>query len=33
MADVDGKCGAGQVVYAMNVMCGFEECLGLRVPV
>jgi N-acetyl-gamma-glutamylphosphate reductase len=32
MADVDGKCGAGQVVHAMNVMCGFEECLGLRVP-
>jgi N-acetyl-gamma-glutamylphosphate reductase len=32
MADVDGKCGAAQAVHAMNVMCGFEECLGLRVP-
>lgn len=32
MADEDGKCGAAQVVHAMNVMCGFEECLGLRVP-
>lgn len=32
MADANGKCGAGQIVHAMNVMCGFEECLGLRVP-
>lgn len=30
MADVDGKCGAGQLVHAMNVMAGFEESLGLR---
>ncbi len=29
MADRDGKCGAAQVVHAMNVMCGFEESLGL----
>lgn len=33
MADKNGKCGAGQIVHAMNVMCGFEECLGLSVPV
>lgn len=32
MADVDGKCGAGQILHAMNIMCGFEECLGLVVP-
>ncbi len=32
MADIDGKCGAAQAIHAMNVMCGFEECLGLRVP-
>jgi len=32
MADADGKCGAAQVAHAMNVMCGFEECLGLKVP-
>lgn len=32
MADESGKCGAGQMIHAMNVMCGFEECLGLRVP-
>ncbi|MCB0824638.1 MAG: hypothetical protein KDC26_00465 [Armatimonadetes bacterium] len=30
MADKDGKCGAAQVVHAMNVMCGFEESLGLE---
>ncbi len=30
MADRDGKCGAAQVVHAMNVMCGFEESLGLE---
>lgn len=29
MADVNGKCGAAQIVHAMNVMCGFEESLGL----
>jgi N-acetyl-gamma-glutamylphosphate reductase len=29
MADRDGKCGAAQMVHAMNVMCGFEESLGL----
>jgi len=29
MADRDGKCGAGQVVHAMNVMAGFEESLGV----
>lgn len=29
MADADGKCGAAQVVHAMNVMAGFEETLGL----
>ena len=30
MADRDGKCGAAQVVHAMNVMCGFEESLGIE---
>jgi hypothetical protein len=29
MADRDGKCGAAQVVHAMNIMCGFEESLGI----
>jgi hypothetical protein len=29
MADEDGKCGAAQVVHAFNVMCGFEESLGI----
>jgi len=29
MADKDGKCGAGALVHAMNVMAGFEESLGL----
>lgn len=29
MSDVHGKCGAAQVVHAMNVMCGFEESLGI----
>jgi len=29
MADRDGKCGAAQVVHAMNVMSGFEESLGI----
>lgn len=31
MADRDGKCGAAQIVHAMNVMCGFEESLGIGV--
>lgn len=30
MADHHGKCGAAQVVHAMNVMAGFEESLGLE---
>jgi hypothetical protein len=29
MAGKDGKCGAAQIVHAMNVMCGFEESLGI----
>ncbi len=29
MADRNGKCGAAQIVHAMNVMAGFEECLGI----
>lgn len=29
MADPEGKCGAAQIVHAMNVMCGFEESLGI----
>lgn len=29
IADIHGKCGAAQVVHAMNVMAGFEETLGL----
>lgn len=29
LADAAGKCGAAQVVHAMNVMCGFEESLGI----
>ena len=29
LSDRDGKCGASQVVHAMNVMCGFEESLGV----
>ena len=29
MADVGGKAGAGQFVHTMNIMCGFEESLGL----
>lgn len=29
MADRHGKCGATQVVHAMNIMAGFEESLGL----
>lgn len=29
VADYNGKVGAGQVIHAMNVMCGFEESLGV----
>jgi N-acetyl-gamma-glutamylphosphate reductase len=29
MADLNGKAGAAQVVHTLNVMCGFEESLGL----
>lgn len=29
MADENGKCGAAQLVHVMNVMCGFEESLGI----
>jgi len=29
LLDVNGKGGASQSVHAMNVMCGFEESLGL----
>ncbi|MCW5938845.1 MAG: hypothetical protein KF884_05135 [Fimbriimonadaceae bacterium] len=29
MADRNGKAGAAQVVHALNVMCGFEESLGI----
>lgn len=29
MADKNGKVGAAQVVHAFNVMCGFEETLGI----
>jgi hypothetical protein len=29
MADLKGKCGAAQVVHAFNVMCGFEESMGI----
>jgi N-acetyl-gamma-glutamylphosphate reductase len=29
LADVHGKCGAAQVVHAMNVMAGLEESLGI----
>ena len=29
MADLHGKCGATQMVHALNVMAGFEECLGI----
>ncbi|HJP84209.1 MAG TPA: hypothetical protein VJ835_11975 [Fimbriimonadaceae bacterium] len=30
IADLKGKCGAAQLVHAMNVMAGFEESLGLN---
>lgn len=29
VADPEGKCGAAQMVHAMNVMAGFEEDLGI----
>ncbi len=29
MADRNGKCGACQVVHALNIMAGFEESLGI----
>jgi N-acetyl-gamma-glutamylphosphate reductase len=29
MADINGKIGAAQYVHMMNVMCGFEESLGI----
>lgn len=31
MASLAGKCGASQIVHAMNVMCGLEESLGTEV--
>lgn len=30
MADKDGKCGSAQVIHAMNVMAGLEECVGIE---
>lgn len=29
LADLNGKAGAAQLVHAMNIMCGFEESLGI----
>lgn len=29
LADRNGKLGPGQIIHAMNVMCGFEESLGV----
>lgn len=29
MADRSGKCGAAQLVHMFNIMCGFEESLGI----
>lgn len=29
IGDIHGKAGAGQFIHTMNVMCGFEESLGL----
>lgn len=29
LADPDGKCGAAQIVHAMNIMTGLEESLGI----
>jgi len=30
LADREGKCGACQIVHAMNVMCGIEESVGIN---
>jgi hypothetical protein len=30
ISDQNGKCGASQWVHTLNVMCGFEETLGLN---
>lgn len=30
MAAREGKAGAAQTIHAMNIMAGFEECLGLE---
>lgn len=30
MADRNGKCGAAQILQFLNVMCGFEEDLGVN---
>lgn len=30
MADMNGKCGAAQALHVFNLMCGFEESLGLQ---
>lgn len=30
ISDPAGKCGAAQVIHAMNIMCGFEETLGIN---
>lgn len=32
MADERGKCGAAQALHAFNLMCGFEESIGLQSP-
>lgn len=29
MADPNGKCGSAQIIHMMNVMCGFEESVGI----
>lgn len=29
LADRNGKCGAAQLVHTLNIMCGFEESLGI----
>ncbi|MFN7172426.1 MAG: hypothetical protein ACK4P3_06545 [Fimbriimonadaceae bacterium] len=29
IADANGKCGAAALIHMMNVMCGFEESLGV----
>ena len=29
LADIKGKAGFGQLIHTMNIMCGFEESLGL----